>query len=398
MRGWILLLLIFQQTNALATDLNQGAEAFQIETSGYVSLRALLQKESDKESNANLLSGSALLKSKLKFDYNLLKIQLRPLLTHATDTDVSEASAYVDELYWERRMSPSSFAFLGRRKIVNGVAIGRNPSDFFNRSKHQNRTLSDDDRRAEMQGDDMMGWAYFGKSYRLQSLLAVPDRSSSRIRAMLQINGNLNALSTDISFITYYADHPSLGMNLSTVLGENVTAYVEAVLRKGRDRPSPLLSRNGVMVDVAEDDNRWFADVVIGGQYTTRSGITLTAEYWRNNNGFSNNEYKGIVNSLISYQGDHRLAGSLLSTPGLRKNYLFVSARDIPLHDTFKCEITWIRNMDDSSNFLRGAINWDASKVDSFRIGIDRFYGPKLSEYGFSKIDKRFFLIYKRFF
>jgi hypothetical protein len=396
-RRWILLFLIFKQNIGLTAGSNLSAEASQIENSGYISLRSLQNENSD-GSNTNLLSGNALLKSKLKLDNDLLKIQLRPLLTHATNTSFSEASAYVDELYWERRLSPSSFTFLGRRKIVNGVAIGRNPLDFFNQSKNQDRTLTDDDRRAEIEGDEMIGWSYFGQSYSLQSLLVAPDSDSKRIRAMLQVNGNLNSLSTDISFIAYYANRPSLGMNLSTVLGENVTAYAEAGLRKGRDRQSPLLSRNDVVVGVAEDANRWIADVVIGGLYTTGGGITLTAEYWRNNNGFSDMEYAGIANSLTSGQGNPRLAGTLLSTPGLRKNSAFVRIGDIPLFDALKCEITLIRNVDDSSSFVRGAGNWDISKADSLRIGIDRFYGSKLSEYGSSKIDGRIFLIYKRFF
>jgi hypothetical protein len=287
-----------------------------------------------------------------------------------SNSDVGETSAYVDELYWEHRFSPSSFTFLGRRKIVNGVAIGRNPSDFFNQSKTQDRTLNDEDRRAETEGDNIVGGSYFGRSYSIPSLLAAPAGDSKRIRAMLQVNSNLNSLSTDVSFIAYYADRPSQGMNLSTVLGENTTIYTETALRKGRDRQRPVLSVNDVVIDAVDDTNRWIADVVVGGQYTTGIGITLTAEYWRNNNGFSDKEYVGIANSLTSGQGNPRLAGSLLSTPGLRKNSAFVRIGDIQLLDTLKGEITWIRNMDDSSNFLRGAVNWDIGKADSFRIGL----------------------------
>lgn len=397
MRRWILLLLSIQQNISLAADLNQNTEAPQIETSGYISLRSLQNENSD-GSNTNLLSGTALLKSKLKLDRDLLAIQLRPSLTHATNTGVGETSAYVDELYWEHRLSPSSFTFLGRRKIVNGVAIGRNPSDFFNQSKTQDRTLNDEDRRAETEGDNMVGWSYFGPSYSIQSLLAAPERDSNRIRSMLQVNSSLNSLSTDVSFIVFYADRPSLGMNISTVMGEKTTLYVETALRKGRDRQSPVLSTNNVVIGAVKDDDQWVTDVVIGGQYTMGSGITLTAEYWRNNNGFSDKEYAGIANSLASGQGNPRLAGTLLGTPGLRRNSAFVRIGDIPLFDALKGEMTWIHNLDDSSNFLRGAVNLDIGKADSLRIGIDGFFGSQLSEYGSSKINRRLFLIYKRYF
>jgi hypothetical protein len=60
--------------------------------------------------------------------------------------------------------------------------------------------------------------------------------------------------------------------------------------------------------------------------------------------------------------------------------------------------MVWIRDLDDHSNFLRGDVNWDISKTDSLRVGIDKFSGSRLSEYGSSGIDWRIFLIYKRYF
>ncbi len=395
MRRWLLLLLFLQQNIGLAAAFNQGTEAPQLENSGYASLRAL---HSSHESSSNRLSATALLKSRLKLDGGMLAIQLRPLLAHTSNPGVGETSAYVDELYWEHRFSKLSFTFLGRRKIVNGVAIGRNPSDFFNQRKTQDRTLNDETRRAETEGDNMLGWSYFGQSYSLQSLLVAPTADSKRIRAMLQVNSSLNSISTDASLIAYYADRPSLGMNLSTVLGENTIFYTETALRKGRDRQRPVLSANGVVIGMVDDKSRWLADFVIGGQYTTGSGITLTTEYWRNNNGFSDKEYAGIANPLTSGPDRPHWAGNLLSIPGLRKNSAFARIGDIPLLEKLKGEITWIRNLDDSSNFLRATVNGDIGKADSWRIGIDRLYGSKLSEYGSSKIYQRIFFIYKRHF
>ncbi len=381
----------------MADDLNPNAEASKIETSGYASLR-FLQNQSSNSSNTNILSATALLRSRVNLDHDTLAFQLRPLLDYTNNSGIGNTSVYVDELYWEHRFSASSFTFLGRRKIVNGVAMGRNPTDFFNQNKTQNRTLNDEDRRAETEGDNMVGWSYFGRTFNIQSLIATPSPDSKRIRTMLQINSSLNSLSTDVSFSAYYADRLSLGMSLSTVLGEKTTVYAEAALRKGRDRKSPVLSANDVVIGAVDDSSRWITDFVLGGQYTTDNGITLTTEYWRNNNGFSHKEYTGIANSLTSGKGNPRLAGSLLSTPGLRKNSTFVRIGDVQLTDTLKGEVAWIHNLDDSSNFLRAAVNWDVGKTDSLRIGVDGFSGSKLSEYGSSKINKRFFLAYKKYF
>ncbi|TQK05706.1 hypothetical protein FB598_3734 [Herbaspirillum sp. SJZ106] len=332
----------------------------------------------------------------MKLERDLLTLQLRPLQAWQINSDVSETNIHVDELFWEHQFSPVSFVFLGKRKIVNGVATGRNPSDFFNQGKTEDRTLADQDRRAEKEGDEMAGWSYFGSSYSLQSLLATPFRNSQRIRAMLQLNSNWNALATDVSLIAYYADRPALGVNLSAVLGEKTIVYAEAAMRKGRDRQSLVLSANGTVTGTMDDSKRWIADIVIGRQYTTDRGITLTTEYWRNDNGFSNQEYAGITHTLTSDTGNPRLAGSLLSTPGLRRNSVFIRIGDIPLLEAQKGEITWIRNLDDASNYIRCAISWDINQIDSLRLGFDKLSGARLSEYGASKINNRFFLIYKR--
>jgi len=387
--------LCFQQGTGLAADLNQNAGMFQIETSGYASARLL---HGNHGGNTRSLAATALLRSKLKFDQDMLSLQLRPLLTRTRNNGTSAASATVDEGYWEHRLSAGSFAFLGRRKIVNGVAFGRNPSNFFNQGKPEDRTLTDADRRAEMEGDDMLGWSYFGHSYSIQTLFATPAENSKRTRAMLQADGNLNSISTDFSFILYYADRPSLGMNLSSLLGDNATLYAETAFHKGRDRRTPVLSENGTMLDAREDESRWISNIVIGGQYTTDSGANFAAEYWRNDNGFSGKEYAGIVNTLASGQGNPRLAGSLLSAPGLRKNSLFFRMADIPLSEALKGEAVWIRNMDDSSSFLRGAVNWDIGNTDSFRLGFEKLVGAERSEYGSSNLDWRAFFIYKKYF
>jgi len=215
---------------------------------------------------------------------------------------------------------------------------------------------------------------------------------------MLQVNINLNSLATDLSFLAYYADHPSFGMNISTLSGENITVYAEAAMRRGRDRKSPVQSSNAVVIDSVDDANKWIADTVIGGQYTTDNGITLAAEYWRNNNGFSESEYTGIFRTLTTNQGNPYLAGNLLNSSSLRRNYSFFRIGDIPFSNKLKGEFTWVHNLDDSSNFLRCTVNFDVGKFDSFRIGVDGYSGSKFTEFGSSKINRRAFIIYKRNF
>jgi len=391
------LLLCLQQSVGIAANLHDDTQAPDVQTSGYLSLRAL-QNSSKNSGHSRGLTVTALLKSRAKYDHDLLQMQWRPSLTYTTPPTTRKTSAVVDTLFWEHRLSPVSFIFLGRRKIVNGVAIGRNPSDFFNQNKPQDRTLRDDDRRAEVKGDEMAGWSYFGQSYSIQSLVARPAEGSRRMRAMLQANRNLDSLSTDISFIAYYADRPALGLNISSALGDSTTFYIETGLRKGRDRQIPLLSTDDILTGTVAHRKHWFADIVAGGQYTMANGTTLGAEYWRNNHGFSNREYAGIAKSLRTGQGNPHLAASLVGTPGLRRNSILMRLDNIPLPDAAKGEITWIRNMDDASLLLHATVHWDISEIDSLRFGVDHFSGTPLSEYGASRINKRFFLVYQRYF
>jgi len=337
-----------------------------------------------------------MLKSRAKYGQNSLKVQVRPVLMRTRHSGSNKLSVAVDELYWERQLSAVSFVFLGRKKIVNGVAVGRNPSNFFDENKAQDRLLNDADRRAEIPGDDMVGLSYFGRSYTIQSLVSLPEKDSKRVRALLQLNSSLGIFSTDV--IAYYAKRPALGLNISTVLGENTILYAETAVRKGRDRLAPVLSGNGTRIDFMPDNRRWISDFVIGAQYTMPDGINLSAEYWRNNNGFAEEEFARIFRSLTFGQGSPRVAGALLGTRYLRRNSAFFRVADIPLHETVKGEMTWIRNIDDGSRVLRGILHWDMSEADSLRIGMDWLSGAKLSEYGSAKVNKRVFLHYKRHF
>lgn len=119
--------------------------------SGYVSLRALhdLLGHGNTESQGSVV---AVVKGKLDLEDSTLAMQLRPEFVRSSQSGDRVARVRVDELNWEMEISTSAFLFAGRKRIVNGVALGRNPSDFFNLDKPEDRTLADEDRRAEKKG------------------------------------------------------------------------------------------------------------------------------------------------------------------------------------------------------------------------------------------------------
>lgn len=368
-----------------------------LETSGYAGLRTV-QHHGGNGAEAARRSAIAVIRSRYSVREDRVMLQLRPELLYSSAPGVSAARAHVDELYGEHALSPTLFAFLGRRRIVNGVAIGKNPSDFLNATKPEDRTLTDEDRRAEKPGDDLAGWSYFGSSYSIQGVVLPASPGSRRTRALLQVAGKIDALSTDVSVIGYYADRPGVGLNLSSVLGDRITAYIEAAARKGRDRSTPVLDDKQTLIGATWDDKSWFADLVAGGQYTSASGFTLTAEIWKNTNGYTQYEYAGIEQAVLSGRGSVPLAASLLSVATLRRNALFFRISNITLTDSLHLEGTSIYSLDDHSQFWRSAFTWDWTDRDTVRGGIDYFNGPRLREYGVNQTRWRFFLAYKNYF
>jgi hypothetical protein len=365
------------------------------ETSGYIGVRAV-QHQGNAGRDADRQSAMAMLRGRIRFSDALFVFQLRPMLVHSEDSP--QAQGRVDEMYWENKVSSSSFIFFGRRRIVNGLAVGRNPTDFFNQKKVEDRTLDDEDRRAEKIGDDMAGWTYFGAAGSLQAIVATPERAGSATRAMLQLSGKSDALAADYSASLYYADVPGAGLNFSAVMGEHTTVYAEAAWRRGRDRDTPVISAAGMVVGRAGEPRRWVSDIVVGGQYTMQSGVNVNAEYWRNDNGYAEGEYAPIVQAISGRRMDGQLASSFVAVPALRKNSLFLRISDIYIAPAVMLETTAIVSLDDHSRFMRGAFAWEVSKTDRVRVGVDRFSGTSLSEYGINPTHWRSFLTYKRFF
>ncbi len=365
--------------------------------SGYVSLRALhdLLGHGNTASQGSVV---AVVKGKLDLEDSTLAMQLRPEFVRSSQSDDRVARVRVDELNWEMEISTSAFLFAGRKRIVNGVALGKNPSDFLNLDKPEDRTLADEDRRAEKKGDDLVGWSYFGRKYSLHGAVASAADGGRRVRAFLQLTGRLDRMTTDYSIIGYYADNPGLGVNLSTAIGDKMTAYAEIAVHMDRDRGKPLPDAQSALAGTTEDRRSWFPDAVIGGQYTSELGQTFTAEYWMNANGYSDAEFSSVERSLRTGLGNVPLAANLIGTPSLRREKMFFRISDVKLKENLELEATMIYNMDDRSRFLRGAVIWDVAEADSIKAGVDSFSGSEFSEYGVNPVDTRLFVIYKRYF
>jgi len=289
----VLFICCFLCRGIWANDFYGRNDTFQISTSGYFSLRGL-RVDKKNTGRENSLVGMGLLKSHLKENNISVIAHSRLILENIGNSQIHKAILNVDELYGDFRVAQNFFAYIGKRKIVNGVAFGRNPTDFLNFKKQQNRTLSDEDRRAEMAGDAMLGGAYFHDFGSVQWSLLKPSQGSQRMRAFLQINQNMDYFSTDLSAALYYTENPGIGINVSSVASDDVTLYAEMAFRKKRDRKAPTFLKDKTVFGFREDDRNWVTNAVAGGQYTAPNGVFFTFEYWRNKNGYSREEMSEI--------------------------------------------------------------------------------------------------------
>jgi len=363
---------------------------------GFRGLR--VAKKSDGHENS--LIGMGLFKSQLKEDNFSVVAHSRLILENIGDSQIKKAILNIDELYGDFRVSQNFFVFIGQRKIVNGVAFGRNPTDFLNSQKKQDRTLSDEDRRAEMKGDTMLGGAYFDEFGSVRWSLLKPSQGSQRMRTFLQINQNIDYFSTNFSASVYYAENPGIGINVSSIARDDVTLYAEMAFRKKRDRKAPAFLDNKAVFSLKEDGRNWIANAVAGGQYTAPNGIFFTFEYWRNNNGYVREEISGIEKAITSRTISRDMAREILSAADLQINSTFFKIGNMELLGSFKGEIIWIHDLDRYSNLLRSSLLFDVNENNDLRIGFEKFSGPIMSAYSPDRvgIDKRIFINYKRYF
>ena len=247
----------------------------------------------------------------------------------------------VDELHAEYALTPVHFLYAGRRHIVHGRSLGVNPLDIAIDPVDLDQALDSDRRRAEVEGQDMLGFeSLLGDRFTLTGYWTPGERALlAGALTIPEWNADLTALAFDDD------ERPGAGLSLSHTLGEALLAYADVVMRRGRDRAVVRADRGpdstpGALRVEEGDASRYFAQSSAGLGYTLDSGVTFNLEYHFDANGYSDREWREIT-GLIADNDELRddelrgenAAGNLLRLSGhlrrltLRRHYGFFRAQ-----------------------------------------------------------------------
>jgi hypothetical protein len=339
------------------------------------------------------------LKGKFKSGDFVLASQVRPSVYFTPTKNDEEGHVMIDEMYAEYNPSDTLFLMAGRRQIVYGVAYGHNPTDIFNEEKEQDRTLPDDERRAERKGDNLVGVTVFGVGHSAQMIVSPAIGNEGRDRWLAHYSRQIESINADATLIAYYGDRPGIGLNFSVTLSDSWLTYLEVMGRHGRDRMTVVQTGASAMSQFSfqEERHRNFNDGVYGTQYTSATGFNVNIEYWNNTNAYSEAEYEAIQRALSTTTGPpaYPQARSLLAIPNLRREKIFIRLSELKLDTHVSADLIGIFSLVDESGFLRAAMSYEISQRSSFRVGVDRFIGRLNSEYGMNQLEQLFFAGYR---
>lgn len=370
---------------------------------------------------------------KASTERHLLVTQLRPYMTSQFDPASDHYSRVsVDELYWDARVTDTITTTVGRRQLVNGVALGYNPTDFLSHDKQvTGSNLTDIERRSERKGDNLVGFSKFFESATLQGYVLFPNSftGSEDLRGLVQFAHRLQFLQTDYTLSAYYDDRLQLGLNIAATLSHSITGYLEVAVSEDRGRrvikngfsnlnhPSSYPPQPGGgyprEVDYAamrKSVVKWennsnplkleYYDAVIGFQYTSPSGIGVNAEYWRSNTAYTQREFNDIWDAVEVGRLSPSDAEDILSANNnVQRDKLFLRISDIPLiGEDLSLEQTNIYGINDQSFFSRTSFTWQATEASTFRLNLNYFAGDKRSEFGMLPYEWQVYTSFKHLF
>ena len=412
------------------------ARGMRFELTGSINVRAdanrVRKRVRASVNNMARLYNVLVVNGKASTERHLIVTQLRPHMTSRFDPASDHYSRVsVDELYWDARVTDTITTTVGRRRLVNGVALGYNPTDFLSHDKQMTGSnLTDIERRSERKGDNLVGFSKFFESATLQGYLLFPNSftGSEDLRGLVQFAHRLQSLQTDYTLSAYYDDRLQLGLNVAATLSHSITGYLEVAVSEDRGRrvvrdgfsnlrppgyASPSQPGYPGEIDYAamrKSAVRWeknsnplkleYYDAVIGFQYTSPSGIGVNAEYWRSNTAYTQREFNDIWDAVEVGRLSPSDAEDILSANNnVQRDKLFLRISDIPLiGDELSLEQTNIYGINDQSFFSRTSFSWQATEASTLRLNLNYFAGDKRSEFGMLPYEWQVYTSFKHLF
>lgn len=329
---------------------------------------------------------NALLKLQKSFNDLRLVGQLRPRYTYQDKQQKTLLG--VDELYLDYPLSQSIFISAGKRNIFTGVALGRNPVDYYGRNKNVDNTLSAEERRDQRKGDYLFSLDGYLSNANLSAHYApkIHGIQHHPSRLLLSYNQLFANINTDASLFVYNGPRDGLGLTLSKTVSDNWVAYAESSLDKGRERNIANITQN--------QTHKHYLEAVVGSNFTFSSGLNHIVEYWHHGVGYTSEEWNSIITSIDLATQQLNTVNALggiqqlvainqgLTPELLRKNYVF-SRLNYPI-PSYRTELSLVNiaNTDDQSHLMRLRLKKSLGKNTETSLQFQQTYGNNDSEFG----------------
>jgi len=225
------------------------------------------------------------------------------------------------EMYLEWRLPDQAYLAFGRINLKSGIALGYNPTDYF-KTRSVSEPLSADPSvlREDRLGTVMLRLQRIWRAGSITLAAAPRLRQRSPIYSntelpsfdpglgrtnsdnRLLVKGTLD-VSQDLSpeVLIYHDSHDtSVGLNLSTTLGQSVVAYLEGSAARRRSliaealdfgRATGALPMDAPDEPPASQGRTLKNELAVGASYTTAGRVTWNLEYHLDQAGFSSQDW-----------------------------------------------------------------------------------------------------------
>ena len=284
--------------------------------------------------------------------------------------DFADTAGGWDELYAEYRLTEDVFLFAGRRNVTFGQAESSYVLDVFIDPLEIDRSKNIDRRRREVEGEVMVGFEMFLTPEVSMAGYHLPRQDKyfggeHDQRSLFNVTWLL-PWQADVELLLLDDERRGMGLAYSQTVGDALLLYAEGIRRETRDRGRIATGPAGV--NQSAPDNQNVSQITLGGNYVFTNELVMTAEYYRNMNGYSDTEWD-VINEIIT-TGNQGLAsnhpairarerGNLLRLNealrhySLRQNYGFLRLSHAePFALPLAAEISAFHNLDDHSNRL----------------------------------------------
>jgi hypothetical protein len=347
-------------------------------------------------------------------------VGLRPVF------DISEndtkSKIFIDNAYLNYRLTEQLFFTIGKQNMVEGAALHFNPTDFLGEGKRVDALLTEEERKQQREGSYFVRLEHLYHSGALSFLIA-PDfgyKQSQATRGLLKISKQFDSADSSL-LVLVTKDRPGMGFNYSSTHGESIELHAEISMRKGSHRGfikkgAEVSAGSGVfyyeIID-PEDRNKFFAQIVVGGHYTSPDKINVIFEYFYNHDGYKRSEWQSFVNAvrensglLLSSSGGMRnillnnlsLANALMTFRTLRQHYGFFRINTPELLRKIEGTLSALVNLNDSSFTMNPRFEYKLEKGFSAIAGVLLFNGGGTTEFGLTPMKSQWYFQIRKSF